>query len=114
MHCMQSEGKRKPTVSLRLPTELLREVDDLVSRTGMRSRTELIERAVEAYVDELKETKVVRVKPYTEAEARVAILQYLEDRPGTYVSDLAEALSMDLDLAFRIVTSLAEEGIVGD
>lgn len=78
----------------------------------MRSRTELIERAVEAYVEELKEAKVVRVRPYTEAEARAAILRYLQDRPGTYVSDLAEALAMDVELAFRVVASLAEEGQV--
>ncbi|MEE9237084.1 MAG: ribbon-helix-helix domain-containing protein [Thermoplasmata archaeon] len=109
---MQSKGKRKPTVSFRLPTELLLQVDELVGKTGMRSRTELIERAVEAYVDELKETKVVRVQPHTEAEARVAILRYLEDQPGTYVSDLAEALAMDVELAFRVVASLAEEGKV--
>lgn len=109
---MEPRGKRKPTISLRLPAELLLQVDELVAQTGMRSRTELIERAVEAYVDELKETKVVRVQPYTEEEARAAILQYLEDRPGTYVSDLAEALAMDLELAFRVVASLTERGKV--
>lgn len=78
----------------------------------MRSRTELIERAVEAYVDDLREAKVVRVRPYTEAEAEAAILEYLEDRPGTYVSDLAEALAMDVELAFRMVALLAERGKV--
>lgn len=111
-YCMQSKGKRKPTISLRLPTELLLQVDELVGRTGMRSRTELIERAVEAYVTELKEAKIVRVQQYTEGEARAAILRYLEDRPGTYVSDLAEDLAMDVELAFRVVASLAEEGEV--
>lgn len=109
---MQPEKERKPTISLRLPSELLNEVDELVRRTGMRSRTELMERAVTAYVEELKEAKVVKVRLYTDAEARRAILGYLDDRPATYVSDIAEALAMDLDQAFRVVASLAEEGEV--
>ena len=80
----------------------------------MRSRTEFIERALEAYVEDIKEAKVVFVKPWTEAKARAAVLRYLKGRPATYVSDIAEALGMDLDLAFRVVDSLMKEGQVGD
>ncbi|MFQ6013524.1 MAG: ribbon-helix-helix protein, CopG family [Thermoplasmata archaeon] len=109
---MQPEGTKKPTISLRLPAELLCEVDALVQRAPMRSRTELIQRAVEAFLEEVKEAKVVMVRMYTEAEAEATILGYLEDHPGTYVSDLAEALGMNLDLAFRVVASLAGEGKV--
>lgn len=109
--CMKAEG-RKPTISLRLPPELLERVDRLVRRTAMRSRTEFIQRALEAYVEEVEEAKVVRIRPYGEAEAREAILHYLDDHPGTYVSDVAEALSMDLELAFRTVKRLSEEGEV--
>lgn len=106
---MQPDEGRK-TISLRLPPELLGEVDELVRRSGMRSRTELVERAVTAFVEEVKEAKVVKVRPYTDAEAGSAILRYLDERPATYVSDIAEALAMDLDQAFRVVASLAEEG----
>ncbi len=110
-YCMTPE-KRKPTISLRLPTELLHQVDELVRRTGMRSRTEFVERALVEYVEELKEAKVLWVKRYTLEEARGAILGYLEDHPGTNVSDLAEALAMDIELAFQVVHALAEEGEV--
>ena len=75
----------------------------------MRSRTEFIERAVETYVDELGEARIVVVKPWAEAKARAAILRYLKGRRATYVTDIAEALGMDLDLAFRVVASLAKE-----
>jgi len=75
----------------------------------MRSRTEFIERAVETYVDELREARIVVVKPWTETKARAAILRYLKGRQATYVTDLAEALGLDLDLAFRVVASLAKE-----
>ncbi|MFQ5986558.1 MAG: ribbon-helix-helix domain-containing protein [Thermoplasmata archaeon] len=104
------QGTRKPTISLRLPPELLGQVDELVRRRGMRSRTEFVERALAEYVEQLREAKVIRIKPYTGEEAREAILGYLGDHPGTYVSDLADALAMDIELAFRVVHSLAEEG----
>lgn len=99
---------------MRLPRRLLEEIDKLVRQTRMRSRTEFVERAVENYVDELREAHVVVVKEWTEAKARTAILRYLKGRPATYVTDIAEALGMDLDLAFRLVGSLSKEGKVVD
>lgn len=80
----------------------------------MHSRTEFLERAVEAYVDELREARVVVVKSWTDAKARNAILRYLRGRQATYVTDVAEALGMELDLAFRVVGSLVKEGKVVD
>jgi len=80
----------------------------------MRSRTEFVERAVEAYVDELREARVVVVKEWKSTEARQAMLRYLKGRRATYVTDIAEALGMDLDLAFQIARSLAKEGKIVD
>lgn len=112
MYCMQPTRTSKPTISLRLSGALLEEIDGLVKRTRMRSRTEFIERAIEDYANELKESRIVVVKPWTPAKARAAILRYLKGRPATYVTDIAEALGMDLDLAFRVAGSLAREGKV--
>ncbi|MEK6810414.1 MAG: ribbon-helix-helix domain-containing protein [Candidatus Thermoplasmatota archaeon] len=109
---MQSAEGRKPTISLRLPRPLLEEIDAFVRRTRMRSRTEFVERAVETYVDELREARIVVVKEWTEAKARAAILRYLKGRRATYVTDVAEALGMDLDIAFHAVGALAKEGKV--
>ena len=112
MYCMQAKRLRKPTTSLRLPEGLLREIDGLVERTRMRSRTEFIQRAVEAFVLELRESRVVLVKPWTAAKARRAMLRLLRRKPGAYVTDIAEALGMDLELAFRVARGLVEEGAV--
>src|SRR5205807_6753416 len=106
---MHSSVNRKPTISLRLPRSLLEEIDDLVRRTRMRSRTEFVERAVQTYVDELREARVVVVKEWTEAKARAAVFRFLKGRPATYVTDIAEALRMELDLAFRVVGARSEE-----
>ena len=112
VQCMQRVDGQRPTISLRLPRRLIEEIDELVGRTRMRSRTEFIERAVETYVDELREARIVVVKPWTKAKARAAILRYLKGRRATYVTDIAEALGMDLDIAFQVVESLAKEGKV--
>ena|SRR5712664_1115484 len=109
---MQTNAARKPTISLRLPQRLLKDIDDLVQRTRMRSRTEFVERAVEAYADELREARVVVVKEWTEVKARAAMFRFLKGKKATYVTDIAEALGMDLDLAFRVAGSLAKEGKV--
>ena len=114
MQCMQPKTARKPTISLRLPERLLGEIDGLVQRTRMRSRTEFVERAVEAYVDELREARVVVVKEWTEGKARAAMLRFLKGKKAMYVTDIAESLGMDLDLAFRVASSLAKEGKVVD
>ena len=88
----------------------MRDVDELVARAGMRSRTDLIERAVEAYVEELKDAKVVILKPWTEARAKAAVLRFLRGRPAAYVFEIVEALGMDPELAWRVVDALAGEG----
>lgn len=54
------------------------------------------------------------MKQWTEAKARAAILRYLKGRRATYVTDVAEALGMDLDLAFHVVGFLAKDGKVID
>lgn len=85
-------------------------MDDLVARTKMRSRTEFIEQAIEEHVQTLREAKVVVLKSWTEAKARGAIVRYLRGKPSSYVGDMAEALGMDYELAFRVVRSLMEAG----
>src|SRR5438093_11639869 len=99
---MHSSVDRKPTISMRLPRALLEEIDDLVRRTRMRSRTEFVERAVETYMDELREARIVVVREWTEAKARAAVLRFLKGRPATYVTDIAEALGMVMYIAIRV------------
>src|SRR5206468_10413363 len=107
---MHSSVDRKPTISMRLPRALLEEIDDLVRRTRMRSRTEFVERAVETYVDELREARIVVVREWTEAKARAAVLRFLKGRPATYVTDTAEAIGTVFGLAFRVLGDLGAGG----
>ncbi len=111
-YCMQSKGIPKPTISLRLSRRQIEEIDEWVRRTGMRSRTVLIETAVERFLEEIKETKVVAMKPWTEAKAKAAIVKFLKTRPSLYVSEIIETLGIEPELAFRVVDSLLEGGVV--
>jgi metal-responsive CopG/Arc/MetJ family transcriptional regulator len=109
---MQGRTTRKPTISLRVPPKLLAEVDDLVSRTRMKSRTEFLERAIEAYVQDIRDSKVVVVKNWTEPKARAAVVKYLRHHPSAFVSEICESLGLDFELGFRVVRRLMEAGIV--
>ncbi len=107
---MHNKVLRKPTISLRLPPELLREVDGLVTRSGMRSRTDFVQKAVEAYVEDMRDTKVVVLRPWTEKKARAAVMKFLQGKSSARVSEIVEALRMEPDLAFKTVETLAKEG----
>ena len=113
VYCMQRRIERKPTISLRLSAKLLEEVDALVAQTRMKSRTEFLERAIEGYLHDIRESKVIVVRPWTEAKAKAAVVKYLRGNRTAYVSEIAEALGMDFELAFRVVGRLMKEGIVG-
>lgn len=109
---MQNRTVRKPTISLRLAPQLLKEIDDIVGRTGMRSRTQFIEQAVEAYAEEVRTAKVIVLRSWTEAAAKSAVLKFLRSRPSAYVSEIVEALRMEPAMAWRVLDALAEEGRV--
>jgi len=109
---MQRERLTKPTTSIRISTDQLRDIDELVRRTGMRSRTEFIERAIGQYIEDLKESKVLLLREWTPTKAKAAVLKYLRNRPSAHVSDIIEALGMEPDLAFRTVDTLLREGAV--
>src|SRR5436309_15189398 len=106
MQYMQNRTVRKPTISLRLPPKLLSEVDDLAGRAHMKSRTEILARAIEAYVQDLRESKVVVVRNWTEAKARGAIVTYLRRKPSAFMSGICEAMGTDVEPASRVVRRL--------
>ena len=113
MHCIQDRlakrsraRSRKPTTSLRLSEQQVSEIDRLVRRVGMRSRTEFIEQAIARYLQELEDAKILIVRRRTDQKAKAEVLEYLRGRRSTHVSDIMEALGMEPEQAFRVVDSL--------
>lgn len=98
-----------PVVSLRLPEEKITEIDRLVSRFAFKTRTDFFEKAIDSFVNELQTTKVVNLREFTKEEAKQEIMNYLKIKPGTYVSDMADELGMDVELAFSVVKELMEK-----
>lgn len=99
----------REVLSLRLPEKKISEIDKLVSRFRFHSRTEFIEEALRQYINELKETRVVTVRPFTLEQAKKAMFDYLNKKPGAYVSDVAFDLGIDIELAFKAAEELSGE-----
>jgi len=100
-------------VPVSLTEEEVKRLDDVRARLGLRSRSEVIRESVRRFLDEVEETKVVRVRKLTLEQAKREILDYLRHHNSAYVSEIAEARGIDIDLAFRAAKALEEEGIVG-
>src|SRR3989449_8887737 len=97
MQYMQNRKMRKPTISLRLPPKLLGEVEDLAGRAHMKSRTELLERAIEAYVQELRDSKAVAVRTWIEPKGRAASVKYWRRKPAAFVAETCRDVRIDSD-----------------
>lgn len=60
----------------------------------------------------LQTAKVVYVREFSRKEAKQRITDYLKTRPSAYVSDIADGLGMDIELAFSVAKELMEKGKV--
>src|SRR5207245_9997053 len=78
----------------------------------MKSRTEFLERAIEAYVQDLRDSKVVIMKNWTEPKARAAVVKHLRRHPSAFGSEICETLAIDFELGFCVVGRLMEDGLV--
>jgi len=101
------------TIPVSVPTDVVKKIDAARARLGYRSRNEVIRESVKRFLEEIEEAKVIRVRNLSLKQAKEEILTYLKRHNSAYVSELAEALGLDIDLAFRAVAELEREGVVG-
>lgn len=100
---------------MRISPELGEKVDEAVSKFHYRSTSEFIREAVQERVKERLEEVVVEVRDVPVEEAAKMIDQYLGKNAGAhYVSDIAEALGLELGVAFEAVGALRRRGVVGE
>jgi hypothetical protein len=64
--------------------------------------------ANDAYVHDLRDSKVVNMRNWTEPNARTAFVKYLRRHPSAFVSEICKALEIDFELGFRVVRRLME------
>lgn len=114
--CMVAEAKvvKRATVPVSLPISVVKKIEELRGRLGYRSRNDVIREAIRRFIEEMEEAKVLYVKDVTLEQAKREIVEYLKRHGSAYVSEVAESLGVDIELAFKAVEELEKEGVVGE
>lgn len=113
---MVAEAKvvKRATIPVSLPISVVKKIEKLRARLGYRSRNDVIREAVRRFIEEMEETKVLYVRDVTVEQAKREIIEYLKRHGSAYVSEMAESLGINIELAFKAVEELEKEGIVGE
>ncbi len=108
---MQSMVRKYLIIPIRIRGELAAKLDRAVKTLHYPSRNEFIREAVEQHIRDTLESKIIEVRDVSDADASRMIDSYLSKNPGAhYVSELAEKLGLELDVAFRAAKKLLEDG----
>jgi predicted DNA-binding protein len=100
-------------VPVRVNAELAARLDRAVSKLHYASRNAFIREAIERHVNEELERRVLEVRDVSVKDATRTIDRYLTKNPGAhYVSDLAEELGLELEVAFKAARALEDQGMV--
>jgi predicted ArsR family transcriptional regulator len=59
-----------------------------------------------------KSEKAVKLKKIPVSEAKRKILEYLKEHPGSWTSDIAVGLGIDVDVVIKALEELRREGKV--
>ncbi len=110
----QAKVVKRATVPVSLPIGIVKRIERLRSRLGYRSRNDVIREAIKRFIEDMEETKVVLMKEVTIEQAKKEIVDYLKRHGSAYVSEIAEGLSIDIELAFKAVGELEKEGVIGE
>jgi len=104
---------KRATIPVSMPVDVIKRVDNVRAKLGYRSRNEVIRESVRHFLEEIEEMKVIRIRNISLKQAKKEILAYLKQRNSAYVSDIADTLGIDIQVAFKAVEELQREGEVG-
>lgn len=113
---MVAEAKvvKRATVPVSLPMVVVEKIEKLRARLGYRSRNDVIREAIKRFIEDIEETKVVYLREITLEQAKKEIVEHLRRHGSAYVSEIAEDLGIEIELAFKAVKELGKEGVVGE
>jgi len=113
---MVTEAKvvKRMTVPVSLPPAVVEKIEKLRVRLGCRSRNDVIRQAIKRFIKDMEETKIVYVREITFEQAKKEIAECLRRHGSAHVSEIAEDLGIDLELAFKAAEELEKEGVVGE
>jgi len=99
-------------IPTRFSEDELRKIDGLLGKTGSRSRSEFIREAVQYYLNNVAETRVIELRNVSKDQAKKEILAYIRERKEAETFDIANDLRLDLNLTMKALKELWEEGKV--
>ena len=105
---------KRATVPVSLPINVVEKLEELRARLGHRSRNDVIREAIKRFIEEIEEAKILYVKNLTVEQAKEEIVEYLKSHSSAYVSEIAERLGVNIEVAFKAVEELEKEGVVGE
>ena len=104
--------ERSIAVPVRIPKKLAKDLDKIAMSLGYKSRNQMIREALEQYVSNVMQARVIEVRDYSVDEAAKKIDEFLSNNPGEhYVSEIAEVLGLELNVAFKATQKIMEEGL---
>ena len=104
--------KKVGSIPTRFSVKQIAEMDRLIKKLGLRSRSELIRDAVDHYLTEKGSLRIIELRDISLDEAKEEIIQYIKGKGETDAFDIANDLRLDLDLTTRALKELWEEGEV--
>lgn len=106
-------SKSAVIIPLRMQRNAAQKLNQLATRLHAKSRNEVIREAIEEYTAKMMNTKIIEVREISVDEAVKLIDKYISKHPGKhYVSEISEALGIELSTAFKATQKLIESGSV--
>ena len=101
---------REKVIPIRFSEEELGKIDRLLGKTGARSRSEFVREAVQHYLNNVAEMKVIELRDVSKDQAKKEILEYILKMDEAETFDIANDLRLDLNLTIESLKELWEEG----
>lgn len=111
---IEAKAAKRATIPVSLPRDVVEKIEALRAKLGYRSRNQVIREAIKRFIEEMEETKVIYVREMTLEQAKKNIVEHLKRHGSAYVSEIAEDLGIDIELAFKAAEELEKEGTIGE
>ena len=104
-------SRETSAIPTRFSEDEVARMDRARARVGLPSRSAFVRQAVTEKLDAVETMRVIEVRDVSEGEAVRLIDRYLAKRPGVhYVDDIADALGIELRIAFAAAQKLLDRG----
>lgn len=106
--------EEKKMIPVRLPGELVEKLDNIATRFGYSSRSDLIREALQHYIKEVEIERIIRLREVSKTQAKKEIRAYLRKREKAWADEIADELKIDYSLVVEAIEELEKEHLVAE